>query len=420
MGESVVGETGVTDRRRVCLVVPTNRECSATLAEVVAEAEYAADRFDVDVHLLVLDSSEHFAAHAVTLPVARNVWHLDDVRQREFLRRVVDAADVNKPDLLLDLMQPRAVSYGACTNRAFLFATALGCDSVHRRDSDLYFQTYAGEKVFPIHAELSALGRPARDVVATEDRLDDGRRDLPVAMAGASFVGSMSVDVEDIRDHDGYYDLVSLWAAPGSSDEEKRALVEESFTGSAPFDGDHTVLSVVDPMRVDMHNISFHGLHERVPLPPATDTIGSDYFLIHVADKAGLPGLLHNRHIVNFHTAERKSDAGFLAYQMRFAKFILSMYYLHFVYQRMTTDDPADIAALVRASTWQPREPNETTADLMEAAYRRLGGRFTGVADLVRERRDALLIEARRDMDDYALLIDAWAALIAAARETPV
>ncbi|GIF08462.1 DUF6271 family protein [Actinoplanes siamensis] len=408
------------NRRKACLVVPTNRECTATLAEVVAEANYAAAHFDVDVVLLVLDSSDHFQEHARILAGAADVRHLDEPRQRNFLQRVLRRADPAKPDLLLDLMLPRALSYGACTNRAFLIAAALGCDSVHRRDSDLYFQTYRGEKVFPIHAELSALGRPARDVRATEDRLDESRRDLPVVMAGASFVGSMSVDIEDIRAHEAYYDLVSLWAADGSTEAEKRALVEESFTGSAPFDGDHSVLSVVDPMRVDMHNISFHGLHEKVPLPPATDTIGSDYFLIHVADKAGLPGLLHNRHIVNFHTAERKSDVGFLAYQLRFAKFILSMYYLHFVYQRLTTDDPAGIAAIVRESTWQPREPNEVKADLLEAAYRRLGGRFTQVADLVRERRETLLIEARRDMDDYAVLIDAWAALIAAARETPV
>ncbi|WP_122978281.1 DUF6271 family protein [Actinoplanes teichomyceticus] len=406
--------------RRVCLVVPTNRECTATLAEVVAEAEHAESHFDVDVRLLVLDSSDHFRAHAATLAAARDVRHLDERRQRDFLRRVIRRADLAKPDLALDLMLPRGLSYGACTNRAFLIAAALGCESVHRRDSDLYFQTYAGRKVFPIHAELSALGRPAGDVVATENRLDRSRRNLPVALVGASFVGSMSVDIEDIRDHAAYYDLVSLWAADGSTEAEKRALVAESFTGSAPFDGDRCVLSAVDPMRVDMHNISFHGLHERVPLPPATDTIGSDYFLIHVAARAGLPGVLHNRHIVNFHTAERKSDAGFLAYQMRFAKFILSMYYLHFVYQRMTTDDPADIAALVRASTWQPREPNEAKAGLLEAAYRRLGGRFTGVADRIRERRELLLVEARRDMDDFALLIDAWAALTAAARETPV
>ncbi|MBM2615060.1 hypothetical protein JIG36_05735 [Actinoplanes sp. LDG1-06] len=404
--------------RRVCLTVPTNRECTATLAEVVAEAEYAAGHFDVEVHLLVLDSSEHFAEHAEVLRGAAHVSHLDEAAQRDFLRRVIGRSGVGKPDLMLDLMLPDRLSYGACTNRAFLIAAALGCESVHRRDSDSFFQTYGNEKIFPIHAELLSLGKPAREAVTTEDRLDPALRDATVEMVGASFVGEMSVDLGEVRDHDAYYDLVSLWAADGTTDAEKRELVDDSFTGSAPFDGDRSTLSVVDPMRVDMHNIAFHGLHERIPLPPATDTIGSDYFLIHVADKAGLPGVLHNRHIVNFHTAERKTDTGFLAYQMRFAKFILSMAYLHFVYERMTSDDPATIAAIVRMSTWQPRETNEAKADAMELAYRRLGGRFVHVADRIREDRQRLLVEARRDMDDFALLIDAWSSLVEAARAT--
>jgi hypothetical protein len=55
----------------------------------------------------------------------------------------------------------------------------------------------------------------------------------------------------------------------------------------------------------------------------------------------------------------------------------------------------------------------------MEQAYRKLGGRFTGVADRIGEQRDTLLIEARRDIEDYADLIDAWPGLVAAARETP-
>jgi hypothetical protein len=405
---------------RICLVVPTNRECTATLAEVVAEADHAAAHCGADVRLLVLDSSDEFEAHAGVLAGRDDVQHLGEARQRDFLQRVIRTAGVAKPDLMLDLLLPRGLSYGACTNRAFLVAAALGCTSVHRRDSDLYFQTQAGRKLFPIEVELSALGRPAREVVTTEDRLEPSRRDLAVQMVGASFVGDMSVDIEEIRSHEAYYDLVSLWAADGTSEQDKRALVEESFTGSAAFDVDRSLLAVVDPMRVDMHNIAFHTLHERVPLPPATDTIGSDYFLIHVAARAGLPGVLHNRHIVNFHTDERKSDEGFVAYQLRFAKFILSMYYFHFIYERMTTDDPADIAAIVRESTWQPREPNEAKAVLLEQAYRRLGGRFTVVADRVREQRDDLLIEARRDIDDYALLIDAWADLIAAARVTRI
>ncbi len=406
--------------RRICLTVPTNRECAATLAEVVAEAAYAAKHFDVEVSLLVLDSSADFAAHARALSGADNVRHLDESAQREFLRRVIRRSGVAKPDFLADLMLPHDLSYGACTNRAFLIAAALGCDSVHRRDSDSFFQTYDGEKIFPIHAELLSLGKPAHQAVTVENRLDPSLRDATVTMVGASFVGEMSVDLGEVRDHEAYYDLVSLWAAEGTSEEEKRVLVEESFTGAEPFTGDESVLAVVDPMRVDMHNISFHGLHERIPLPPATDTIGSDYFLIHVADKARLPGVVHNRHIVNFHTTERKTDAGFLAYQLRFAKFILSMYYFHFIYQRMTDDNPATIAAIVRESTWQDPEPNEAKIDSLERAYRGLGGRFTVVADQVRERREGLLVEARRDIDDYALLIDAWAPLVEAARVTSV
>jgi hypothetical protein len=401
---------------KVCLAVPTNRECTATLAEVIEEAQYAEKHFGVEVRLLVLDSSAHYAAHAQVLSAADNVWHLDETAQRDFLRNVIEGSEVTRADLMLDLLLPRALSYGAVTNRIFLAAVALGCTSVHRRDSDLYFQTYEGEKVFPIHAELLALGEPAHRAVVTENQLDPALRDVTVAMVGGSFVGDMSVDIAEIRDHDAYYDLVSLWAADCSTEAEKRALVAESFTGSEPFDGDRSVLGVVDPMSVDMHNISFHGLHERVPLPPATDTIGSDYFLIHVADKARLPSVQHNRHIVNFHTGERKTDAGFLAYQMRFAKFILSMYYFHFIYERMTSDDPSVIAALARESARQPRDDKRIVQ--LEEAYRRLGGRFTWIADRVRDNREVLLTEARRDVDDYALLIDAWDALITAARET--
>ncbi|MFF7341262.1 DUF6271 family protein [Streptomyces sp. NPDC008163] len=406
--------------RRICLTVPTNRECAATLTEVLAEAAYAEEHFDVEVHLVVLDSSADFAAHAQVLRGAERVWHLDEAAQGDFLRRAIRRSGVTRPGLVADLMLPQGLSYGACTNRAFLVAVALGCESVHRRDSDSYFQTHDGDKVFPVHAELLSLGRPAHRAETTENQLDPALRDATVAMVGASFVGEMSVDLGEIRDHEAYGDLVGLWAPDDSSELEKEALVRESFMGSEPFAGDRSVLAVVDPMRVDMHNISFHGLHERIPLPPAEDTIGSDYFLIHVAHKARLPGVLHNRHIVNFHTKERKTPAGFLSYQMRFVKFILSMHYFHFIYRRLTNSTPGSIAALVRESAWQDRGPNEARLVLMERAYRRIGGKFTAVADRIVERGEDLLTEARRDIDDYVQLIEAWGPLVDASRGTDV
>jgi hypothetical protein len=429
---------------RICLTLPTNRACSATLTAVAEEAVYAAEQFDVEVVLLVLDSSseEHFAEHAEvlgTLPRTPGLvpLHLDEAAQRDFLRQVIELADVPKPDLVLDLMLPAAVSYGACTNRAFLIASSLGCQSVHRRDSDLHYQVKDGEQVFPIHHELTSIGKRAADAKAgvSAVSLDPAHDDKPVVLVAGSFIGEPSVDIAEIQElnPEAYYDIVSLWAHSGATDDEKRALVDESFTGAGttPFTEDHSVLTIVDPMRIDMCNISFHRVHEQVPLPPATETIGSDYFHTHLVHDSQLPGVLHNRHIVNFHTGERKTDAGFAAYQLRFVKFFLSMLYFHAIYERMAEaggsllDERHDvkasvIAELARESTLLPKDENIIRLDTIDRAYRALGGRYAQFAETLAAQRDRLLADAQQDIEDFALLIEAWQPLVRASRSVAI
>jgi hypothetical protein len=430
--------------RRICLTLPTDRSCPATIAALGEEAAYAVRQFDIDVQLLILDScpppvyAEHTEAvrHLPAHPRI-TVHHLDEAHQRDFLRRTVTRSGATKPDLLLDLMLPAGLSYGACTNRAFLIAAALGCESVHRRDSDSRYQHADGRTVFPVHHELLTLGSRAADAASqvTETELPAAYRDRPVAMVGASFIGELSVDIAEIEaaDPDVYRDVVGLWAPAHWSAEQRRELVAESFRGAGtePFTHDRSLLTLVDPMRVDMCNIAFHGVHERVPLPPARDTIGSDYFLIHLVHDARLPGVLHNRHIVNYHTGERRTDPGFRAYQRRFVKFLLSMRYFHHVYDRMAAagdtllDESgrvsgAAVAALARESTGLDRRENAARLDAVDTAYRKLGGRYAEVADLLAAGRDRLLDEARDDMADFALLTEAWEPLMAAARVTPV
>ncbi|MFA3876095.1 DUF6271 family protein [Streptomyces sp. MMCC 100] len=432
--------------RSICLTLPTNRHCPDTITALGEEAAYAADRFDIDVHLLVLDSCtpEDRAAHADALRRLPDhpritAHHLDEAAQRDFLTRVTTRSGSAKPELLLDLMLPDGLSYGACTNRAFLIAAALGCDSVHRRDSDSRYQSVDGRTVFPVHHEVLSLGERAADTVphVTESTLPGPLLQRRVAMVGSSFVGELSVDIAQIREADPgvYRDVVSLWAPEHWSAAQKRELVEESFTGAGtePFTADHALLTVVDPMRVDMCNIAFHGatVSERVPLPPARDTIGSDYFLIHLVHDARLPGVLHNRNIVNYYTGERRTGPGFLAYQTRFAKFLLSMLYFHHVYDRMAEagdallDEhgrarPDTVAALARESTGLDPAENIRRLDALDTAYRRLGGRHAGFADLLAGRRERLLDEARGDMADFALLTEAWEGMVAAARTTPL
>ncbi|MEV4319688.1 DUF6271 family protein [Actinocrispum sp. NPDC049592] len=416
---------------KICLCLPTNRQSVAAIQDLIAEARYAQDTFDVDVEVLILDSaSEPGHAEAVRqAPDALSIRHLDEPAQERFLREVIQRANVAKPDLILDLMLPDKLSYGACTNRAFLIAAALGCDSVHRRDSDSGYQVHNGQKVYPVHHELMSLGRKAADARTTASDLGPEHAGKPVVLVGSSFIGELSVDIGEILDQDPdvYQEVVGLWAPGDWDDEQRRDLVGESFRGAGtePFHGDHSLLTIVDPMRVDMCNISFHQVHEDVPLPPMTDTIGSDYFLLHVVRNAGLPGVLHNRNIVNFHTPERKTGTGFTAYQLRYTKFLLSMLYLHFIYAKMAETPLLDkdnrvkadvIAELARESAWLGTDENVRRLDRLEAAYRRLGGKYAEFADLLMPQRQRLLAEARQDIEDFAVLIDAWAPLVQASR----
>ncbi|MER6468087.1 DUF6271 family protein [Streptomyces collinus] len=428
---------------RICLTLPTNRACSATITAIHREAVHAATRFGADVRLLILDSCDestragHAGVVAALPPTAGvTVHHLGEEPQRAFLRRVIERSGLPEPERLLRLLLPAGVSYGSCTDRAFLLAAALGCDSVHRRDSDSTYQLHSGEAVFPVHHELPWLGRPAAEASAAGLRtdLDPAHAHRPVSLVGASFVGELSVDVGEIRHRDEgvYHEVVGLWAPADCSPEDRRRLVEESFTGAgtAPFTEDRSTLTLVDPMRVDMCNIAFHReVYERVPLPPATDTIGSDYFLIHLVHDARLPGILHNRHIENFHTPERRTDAGFTAYQTRYVKFLLSMLHLHHVYDRMAAEGDrlldarqhvrtGRIAELLRESTGLDRAENEWRLDRLDTAYRKLGGRYEEFAERLTGQRARLLAEAPRDMADFALLTEAWPALVEAARHT--
>ena len=350
-----------------------------------------------------------------------------------FLHRVIADAQVGKPELIAQLMLPDLASYGACTNRAFLIAAALGCESVHRRDSDVAFQVFEGAPVYPIHHELMSIGKRAADAAGgvTEVTLDPAHADKPVVSVGASFIGDLSVDIEEVRDLDprAYYDIVSLWAAPGATEDEKRELVAESFTGApdGAFAGDRSVLCLVDPMRVDMSNISYYQVHEDVPLPPMTDTIGSDYFHIHLVPDSTLPGVLHNRHVINYHTPDRNADEAFQTYHLRLVKFFLSMPYLHFIYARMGAagDRLLDenyrirvplLVEMVRAShrpghRAQRAHPRPTGAHL--SAARRPVRRLRRPA---RGRRDRLVVEARQDIEEFALLIEVWGPLVRAAK----
>ncbi|WP_406208101.1 DUF6271 family protein [Kitasatospora sp. NBC_01560] len=427
--------------QRVCLGLPTMRPCPDTIVDLAEEAAYAVATFGVEVHLLVLDTTDaaDFAKNAdavASLSPTDGVFvhHLGNAEQRDFLRRVAERSGAADPELLLDLMLPDAVSYGSCVNRVFLGAAALGCTSTHLRNDDFDFQVVDGRKMFPIHQELLSIGRPAGDVVAdvTRSELDPADAEKPVMLVSGSFIGELNVDIGEIHELDPavYRDLVRLWTPPVWSDEDRDAMVDVSFkgAGSEPFDSDDSVLGVPDIWDVYMCNIALdHRAYEVLPLLPSIETIGTDYALLHALVHSRLPGVVHNRHIVNYYTPERRIGAGFISYQLRFVKFLLSMLYLYPVYGGMIDlgrgllDEQhglkvEPILDLVRGSIEWDRAGNEHCLDVLDVSYRKLGGKYAELADVVAGRRQQLLDEAQADAERWAVLVEAWAGMAAAAR----
>lgn len=428
--------------RRVCLTLPTNRPCIPALVGTAAEAAYGAAEFGVEVHLLVLDSADEQARAAhrevlASLPPAPHVvvHHFDEDDQRAFLADAVARSGAGTQRLTA-LLLPAGVSYGACTNRAFLFAEALGCASVHRRDSDSAYQKHEGEPLFPIRHELSFLGERAGDAVgrATSSRLDPSVADHPLMLVGGSFIGPMSVDLDGIRLRDSatYEKVVSLSVPDNHPPLWRNQWVASAFRGAGTegFVTDRTTLTRVNPAQVDMCNVALaREVYGHLPLPPALDTLGSDYFLLHAVYGARLPGVLHNRHIVNHHTPARRSGPGFLAYQVRLAKFFLAVPRLHSIYAGMAAAGAGlldgegrlrtkAVADLVRADNDADHTGDARRLDVLEQAYRGLGDPWDEAADLLAGRRAELLSESQADMEDFVRLLDAWPALTRACRET--
>ena len=221
----------------------------------------------------------------------------------------------------------------------------------------------------------------------------------------------------------------SACGRPATGRPKSGQLVDESFKGAGPARSPMTGRrsALVDPMRVDMYNISLppRGARAAFRCRPRPSTIGSDYFLIHVvhdAEAARRPAQPPHRELLHRRTARPTPDSW--PTSCGWSKFFLSMLYLHSIYQRMAEagesllDDrrhlraPRSPNSSGRAAGWTGRERRATGG--LDRAYRKLGGRYAEFADIGLSRGERLLDEARRDMEDFALLIEAWGPLVRA------
>jgi hypothetical protein len=150
---------------------------------------------------------------------------------------------------------------------------------------------------------------------------------------------------------------------------------------------------------------------------------------MHAVECTCLPGVHHNRHIENFYTPGRKTGAGFMAYHMRLTKFFLSMIYFHDIYKNMAKAGESllgpghrilisPIIEMARQSLQLDKRENELKLNRLIDAYTRLGGRYVSIAGMIAGQRHQLILKAEQDINDFIVLMEAWAPLMNASKIT--
>jgi hypothetical protein len=103
------------------------------------------------------------------------------------------------------------------------------------------------------------------------------------------------------------------------------------------------------------------------------------------------------------------------------------MLYLNFIYERMEEAGEAllddggrlrneAIATLVRESARLETTENRARLETIDRCYRKLGGRYAAFAEAIAPRDDELIERARTDIEEFALLTEAWPTLVEACR----
>ncbi|MTD55585.1 DUF6271 family protein [Amycolatopsis pithecellobii] len=430
------------------LYVPTNRPCADQISELAREALLIG----TDGRSCVLALIEHSDApwvdqHRKTLAEQRKsqgvkVIHLTAGVAGNFLRTVINRLDLPSADSnrLLALLNPDELAYGAGPNKAALLAAALGCDTLHRRDSDVRVDEWSTGKAYPCVPELQALGRKIADLGLTLQ--PNGARN-PDPSKTVNFVGTSSFgnSPHDRRDLllAGEHFLVELelLAAP---DESPDHLLEElrqylTVDPGIRYTTDFAELDLT--ARTVMLSCAMKDVFLELPEMPIHRTLGTDYLRRNLLRNLHYPIIFHSRKVHHRYDDDRAKQVNPSAvndYAQRDLRHLILWPILtrhHETLRRapnsfLTPDGKlnseqyaANLLDVLEDVVPVIKELPERFVSIYRAAARTVGdkqvaARLYGVADAVEAGPD-YVGEVAQGVEDYCFLVRHWRALIESA-----
>lgn len=422
------------------LYVPTNRSCVDQVDQLVAEAQLLTAA-DTSCALAVIEHGDAPWVERHRDALARRArgvgaFHLTTAATSRFLRAVVEELGLARStaDRLLSLLHPNEVAYGAGPNKAALLAAALGCDVLHRRDSDVRVDHGQAGPAYPCVAELGALGRTPHELGLDRQAAAAER----VEFVGTSCFGSPPQDRRDLlAAGERFLVELELLAAPDDSPERLKEELRQYLTVDPATRYTEDFYELDPHGRTVMSACALARVFRELPEMPLAGTLGTDYLRRNLLRALGRPLVFHSRkmrHRYDEDRARQTDPAAVNDYAHRDLRHLILWPILvrhHDTLRRspelfLTAAGGLDVASYADSVAVARDHVAPAVADLpfrFGAIYRAAAGvvgdrviaaRLHGVADSVESGPD-FVQEVLDGVEDFCLLLRHWPDLVDAA-----
>lgn len=302
------------------LYIPTNRRCSDRLDELAQEARVISRTGrSCTVALIEHQEAPWTPEHRGILNRVRHIYgvdalHVTHTAAARFLTAVIGRLGLDAPNAerLSAMLNPKELAYGAGPNKAALIAAALGCGSVHRRDSDVLVDDRPSGPAYPCVPEIEALGRPVTELFQGEN---DCAGDEVVRFVGTSAFGSPPQDRRDLwaAGEEFIVELERL-GSPHRTTEYLREDMRQYLIIDPGIRYTEEFLEIDRIGRTVMSCCAMTDIFRQLPEMPIHGALGSDYMQRMLLQDLGTPLVFHSRKVRHRYSKAREeyrdSDTG--------------------------------------------------------------------------------------------------------------
>lgn len=415
-------------------VIPTNRLCTNSIESLLLEIPYIEEKFGIDLTVTMIDSSDYESSKRnseIFNKMVKNckkskAYYITTDHIDFICRNALERMNIPNKSEILSLLVNKELSYGNAANRTFVVAAALNADYIHRRDSDTYLQNnQTGSILSPLELELKFLGKKISEVKNDVSGTCNFSPDDTVYMVGGGYKGNWPLDYEDLVtiNVESLYKLVHL-GKPILSDEQNKDYVQRRYIyGSEEvYQNDEVSYSVEN--FIDAGNFSLYKIFNYLPISPASETTGTDYFYHAILGKLHMPMIYHNRRVLHKHDPERYINQQMYSYHLRLVKSRCLVRCYTSLFKDMTAnrncyfEDNRFLAEnlanqLIFISNKDLSEDQEYVIDSMVDIYQKTGSaKYAELANFIKENKRTVIQQTPKDVYNYGILTKIWPDLI--------